>query len=267
VDSGVTEPGVLVGSYAYLAPEHISGAPLSASADVYALGLVLYEMLTGKRPPGDEDQRPLALRGDAPVLPPPSAHEPDVPGDLDDLTTRCLSWRSSDRPAISEIREALEKLLALEEARVVSRHREVTPASTSRRMKLLAAVGALALIGALAAVGLRPAAPGPAEIALVPFEAENDSPGSEVLSAFSTDGLTAGLQAAPGIRVSVVEPDLRAKPDAEILRILGARWLLRGRLSLDAGVFSFRPELSRADGTVVVRETVEHADPIEALDR
>jgi len=267
VDSGVTEPGALVGSYAYLAPEHIRGAPLTAAADMYALGLVLYEMLTGKRPPGDEDQRPLALRGDAAALPPPSSHEPDVPGELDAITTRCLSWDASLRPAISEIRQALEKLLALEEARVVSRRPEVKRASTSRRAKLLAAAGALAVLVALAVVGLRPAAPGTAEIALVPFEAENPSPDSEILSAFSADGLTAGLQAAPGIRVSVVEADLRAKPDAEILRILGARWLLRGRVALDAGVYSFRPELSRADGTVVFRETVEGADPIEALDR
>jgi serine/threonine-protein kinase len=265
VDSGVTEPGVLVGSYAYLAPEHISGAPLTASADVYALGLVLYEMLTGKRPPGDEDQRPLALRGDAAVLPPPSSHEPDVPGDLDAIATRCLSWNASDRPEICEIRGALEKLLALEEARVVSLRREARPAETSRRTKVLAAAGALAVASALAA-GFRPAAPGPTGVALVPFEVENPSPGSESLSGFSADGLTAGLRAAPGIRVSIVEPDLRAKPDAEILRALGAQWLLRGSFSIDAGIFSFRPELSRADGSIALRETLEGADPIESLD-
>jgi tetratricopeptide (TPR) repeat protein len=266
VDSGVTEPGVLVGSYAYLAPEHVSGSPLTASADVYALGLVLYEMLAGKRPPGDEDQRPLALRGDATVLAPPSSHEPDVPGDLDAITTRCLSWNASDRPAISEIRETLEKLLALEEARVVSLRREARPAAASRRTKLLAATFALVVIACALSVGLRPRAPGPTAVALLPFEVEHPSPESQSLSAFSADGLTAGLQAAPGIRVSTVEPDLRAKPDGEILRALGAQWLLRGTISLDAGVVAFRPVLSRANGSVVFRETVEGADPIETLD-
>lgn len=267
VDSGVTEPGVLVGSYAYLAPEHISGAPLTASADVYALGLVLYEMLTGKRPPGDDDQRPLALRGDAAALPLPSSHEPDVPGDLDAVATRCLSWNASDRPEICEIRETLAKLLALEEARVVSLRREARPAEASRRTKVLAAAGALAVIASALAAGLRPAAPGPTGIALVPFEVDGSAAESESLSAFSADGLTAALQTAPGVRVSLVEEDLRAKPDAEILRALSAQWLLRGRVSNDEGLAVIHHELSRADGSVVLRETVEGASPIDALEK
>jgi tetratricopeptide (TPR) repeat protein len=182
------------------------------------------------------------------------------------ITTRCLSWNASDRPAISEIRETLEKLLALEEARVGSLRREARPVATSRRPKLLVAASVLVLIASALVIALRPAAPGPTAVALVPFEVENPSPASETLSAFSADGLTAGLQAAPGIRVSVVEPDLRAKPDGEILRALGAQWLLRGSVSLDAGVFSFRPELSRADGSVALREAVQGQQAIESLD-
>jgi tetratricopeptide (TPR) repeat protein len=266
VDSGVTEPGALVGSYAYLAPEHISGSPLAAPADVYAFGLVLYEMLTGKRPPGDGDQRPLALRGDAAVPPEPSSHEPDVPGDLDAITLRCLSWRASDRPAVSEVRETLEKLLALEEGRVAPRRREVRP-TVARRTKLLAAASVLAVVASALAFVFRPAAPVPISVALVPFAVENGSPESASLSAFSADGLAAGIQAAPGIRVSVVEPELRAKPDEEILHALGVRWLLRGTAALDGGIAIFRPVLSRADRGVVLRETIEGENPIETLDK
>ncbi len=268
VDSGVTEPGVLVGSYAYLAPEHVSGAPVSAAADVYALGLLLYEMLTGKRPPGDGDQRPLSLRGDAAALPKPSSHEPDIPKELDAITTRCLSWDPSERPAISEVREALANLLAAEEARLVSLRREARPLSISARTKLLVLAGCLALAASAATVALRPtASKGPTEIALVPFEPTDSSTEGEILSAFTADGLLAGLQAAPGFRVSVVEPGLQKEPNVEILRALGARWLLRGGVSLDDGVLSIRSELTRADGSVAFRETIESADPVEALDR
>ncbi len=266
IDSEVTAPGVLVGSYAYLAPEHIRGEPLTASADVYALGLVVYEMLTGKRPPGDEDQRPLALRGDSVVVAPPSFHEPDVPKDLDAITTRCLSWNVSDRPAVSEIRDSLDQLLASEEARVVPLRREAKTTSV-RRGRLLGVGGTLVVVASALAVALRPGAPGPTGIALVPFEVEGSAPGSESLGAFSADGLTAGLQAAPGIRVSVVEPDLRAKPDEDILRALGVQWLLRGSASVDDGAVVFRPALSRADGSVVLQETFEGQHPIETLDR
>ena len=67
--------------------------------------------------------------------------------------------------------------------------------------------------------------------------------------------------------MSVVEPDLRAKPDAEILRALGVQWLLRGTASIDGAGVVFRPVLSRADGGVVLRETIEGSQPIETLDR
>ncbi len=268
VDSGVTEPGVLVGSYAYLAPEHVSGAPVSAAADVYALGLVLYEMLTGKRPPGDGDQRPLSLRGDSATLPPPSSHEPDIPVDLDAITARCLSWTPSERPGITEVREALEELLAAEEARLVSLRREARPVSTSARARRLLLAGALAVAASTAAFVLRPTpSRGPIEVALVPFEPASSSPEGSILSSFTADGLSVGLQAAPGFRVSVVEAGLQEKPDVEILRALGARWLLRGVVSVDDGVLSIRSELRRADGSVLFRETVEGADPIETLDR
>jgi tetratricopeptide (TPR) repeat protein len=265
VDSGVTEPGALVGSYAYLAPEHVKGAPVSAAADVYALGLVLYEMLTGKRAPGDEDQRPLAFRGDAAKLPPPSFHQPDVPEELDSVIARCLSWNARDRPEVSEVRATLEKLLASEEARLVTVRRDPRNALTRTKRLMLAGLLAVALAAFLA---LRPSTTGgPAEVALLPFEPETSIADGEILSAFSADGLAAGLQAAPGIRVSVVEPGLREKQDTEILRALGARWLLRGEVSVEGGTFSFRSELSRADGSIAFRETIEGPDPIEALDR
>jgi tetratricopeptide (TPR) repeat protein len=267
VDSGVTEPGALVGSYAYLAPEHVKGAPVSAAADVYALGLVLFEMLTGRRPPGDDDQRPLAFRGDAAESPPPSFHEPDVPEELDAVIARCLSWNASGRPSVSEVRQTLEKLVAAEEARLLSFRRDPRAALTRPKKLLILASGLLA--ASLAAfVALRSTTTGgPTEIALVPFEPDSSTPDGGILSAFSADGLSAGLNAAPGIRLSIVEPGLREKPDAEILRALGARWLLRGEVIVEGGIFSFHSELSRADGSIAFREAFEGKDPIEALDR
>jgi serine/threonine-protein kinase len=268
VDSEVTQPGVLVGSYAYLCPEHVCGTPVSAAADVYALGLCLYEMLTGKRPPGDDDQRPLAFRGEGAALSPPSVYEPDVPEELDAIVLRCLAWDESSRPAISEVRQALEALLLSEESRLVSRRRPPRSPSISARGKVLFLAVFLFAAASAAALALRSAAPeGPTEVALVPFESEDLSKDAEILSAFTGDGLAAGLQAAPRVRLSLVEPDLRKKSDAEILQALGAKWLLHGSVAFEGGRVSFRPELVRADGTVAFRDSIEGADPIEALDR
>jgi serine/threonine protein kinase/tetratricopeptide (TPR) repeat protein len=50
-DAMVTEPGMVMGTYAYMAPEQAKGLPVDARADIYSFGLVLREMLTGERPP------------------------------------------------------------------------------------------------------------------------------------------------------------------------------------------------------------------------
>ena len=79
----VTVIGDIIGTPKYLAPELVSGAPATAASDVYAAGVVLFEMLAG-RPPFDADT-PLATalaHRDQPV-PDVSALRPDSPADLD----------------------------------------------------------------------------------------------------------------------------------------------------------------------------------------
>jgi hypothetical protein len=127
---------------------------LTASADVYALASSS-TMLTGKRPPGD-DQRPLALRGDAAVIPPPSSHEPDVPGDL----TPSPRGASGTPPSGPRSRFGGAEKPALEEARLVScdarRDRRDFCAERRSRGGRRAAVIASALAAGLpAAPGLR----------------------------------------------------------------------------------------------------------------
>ncbi|MGH9334308.1 MAG: protein kinase domain-containing protein, partial [Vicinamibacteria bacterium] len=251
VDSEVTQPGVLVGSYAYLAPEHIRGDALTAAADIYALGLVLYEMLTGRRPPGDDDQRPLALRGEDAKLPRPSAHYPDVPAELDAVIVQCLSWKPEERPEVLEVRAALEKSLKEEEARTIP-IRRAEPASRTRA--LILAAGLMLALGAALAVALWHHVPEPTAVALLPFEVEAKEPRDEIFGAMSEDGLSAGLRAVPGIRVTVVEPDLREKPEAEILRAVGAEWLVRGKVSVEENGVRWHPELVGSEGRIEFRE-------------
>jgi len=80
VERGVTQPGTVLGTSNYIAPEQASGQPVNAQTDVYSLGIVLYEMITGELPfPGDnfvavamkQVQEPspsvLDARGDVPL--------------------------------------------------------------------------------------------------------------------------------------------------------------------------------------------------------
>jgi hypothetical protein len=96
-ESGLTQTGRFVGTLDYVAPEQISGGTVDARADVYALGCLLFKLLTGDVPyPRDgEAARLYAHLNDPP--PAPSLHATAVPMALDDVAIRAMSKQPSDR--------------------------------------------------------------------------------------------------------------------------------------------------------------------------
>ena len=82
----------------YAAPEQIRGESVDARADIYSLGCVLYELVTGQRPidaeTSHESPKPAALEPRA-----PSELVSDVPRELEDLLLAMLAQRPDDRPA------------------------------------------------------------------------------------------------------------------------------------------------------------------------
>jgi hypothetical protein len=96
-ESGLTQTGRFVGTLDYVAPEQISGGVVNARADVYALGCLLFKLLTGDVPyPRDgEAARLYAHLNDPP--PAPSLHATAVPMALDDVAIRAMSKQPDDR--------------------------------------------------------------------------------------------------------------------------------------------------------------------------
>jgi hypothetical protein len=96
-ESGLTQTGRFVGTLDYVAPEQISGGAIDARADVYALGCLLFKLLTGEVPfPKDgEAARLYAHLNDPP--PAPSLHATAVPMALDDVAIRAMSKEPGDR--------------------------------------------------------------------------------------------------------------------------------------------------------------------------
>ncbi|MEX5637999.1 serine/threonine-protein kinase, partial [Parafrankia sp. FMc2] len=86
----------VVGTPRYMAPEQITGQRLGPATDLYALGVVLYELFTGTRLAPPELPLPVLLRHHTEVVPPPP---PGVPAPLGALLLRCLAKRPEDRPA------------------------------------------------------------------------------------------------------------------------------------------------------------------------
>ncbi len=140
VTAGATVEGRILGTPGYMAPEQMEGRAVDGRADVFAFGVVLYEMVTGARPfAGDTAiERLVAVSRDAPV--PPSARRPGVPAALDRVILRCLEKRPGDR--FASFRDVLAAF-------------EAPPVPTPRARRLALALGGLgaALVG-IVAVGI-----------------------------------------------------------------------------------------------------------------
>ena len=109
--SRLTQEGMMVGTVSYMPPEQAMGGEVDGRSDLYSLGAMLYEMVTG-RPPfvGDET---VAIIGQHLNTPPvaPTWHNPEVPPGLEALILRLLEKDPGSRPASAEeVREALESI-------------------------------------------------------------------------------------------------------------------------------------------------------------
>jgi serine/threonine protein kinase len=143
-----TEPGIVIGTVGYLAPEQVEARSPTPATDVFALGCMLFEMLTGHLPferASSAHVMVALLHDDAPHLTPTS--EP-LMRDLDPLVQRCLQKDPHDRPhEAGELSIELRALLAGE--RISRALRAPLRRSRTRRI----AIAAVALITVLAFVG------------------------------------------------------------------------------------------------------------------
>ncbi|KAB1139062.1 protein kinase domain-containing protein [Micromonospora sp. DT46] len=98
--------GALLGTPAYLAPERLDNGQVSPATDVYAVGLLLYRMLTG-RLPWQASTTTQMLRAHMYNEPEPMPPVPGLPDEVRELVSRCLAKRPGDRPATAEVTRTL----------------------------------------------------------------------------------------------------------------------------------------------------------------
>ena len=94
----LTETGSVLGTAAYLAPEQAAGEEVTPAADVYAVGVVLYELLAGRTPHTAETLTQFLVRGQEQPIPELREFAPDVPEALEDVVMRCLARIPEYRP-------------------------------------------------------------------------------------------------------------------------------------------------------------------------
>ncbi|MEA2160447.1 MAG: eukaryotic-like serine/threonine-protein kinase [Solirubrobacteraceae bacterium] len=165
-EEGLTADGRVLGTTDYVSPEQALGQHVTGQSDLYALGVVLYEMLTGEVPFKGENQVAVAMKHVREMLPDVQSKRPEVSAALAAVVDNATAKRQEDRYADdAELIADLEDVLAIETARAGSATGEVTtvlrtlPSGTQRRIPfgirhrmgmLLAGLLVLALAGGAA---------------------------------------------------------------------------------------------------------------------
>ena len=111
-DTQLTKTGYVIGSPKYMAPEQILGKKVDERADVYSLGVILYELLTGVPPYSRGDHMSVMYQHVQGKARPPININKQLPPALNDLVVKCMSLDKAKRvQSMDELRLALEKFL------------------------------------------------------------------------------------------------------------------------------------------------------------
>jgi serine/threonine-protein kinase len=221
IDALETQAGTVFGTPRYMSPEQAQGKPLDPRSDLYALGVILYQMVTGRAPFDDEDAVVVMARHikTVPKLPRDVAPDVPIPSSLQRVIMRALSKNPRDRPPAAEtfIRAldlvadrdlpgvvdsgAAGAVLSGEVILVDDDDPLPTTASKARRRKWIAAISA----ASVAVVGL-----GVAGVLLVRRPSSETAPGKSAQTPFPTLAASAPASApsasgsAPAVPEAVV---------------------------------------------------------------
>ena len=236
----LTGAGSVLGTLAYLSPEQARGRTTDHRSDLYGVGLILFEMLTGQRPPGDDSSVPLALREADERCPAPSRLVSDIPAALDAIVLRCLERDPERRfPSAADLETALGGAAAGLSSSSASapRHRS-RPLQLVRASKARSVAAAAACVLALAAIwfwrsrppGPPPPAPPRPVIAVLPLDNVSKDPADDYLGVGMADSLLTHLAALPAVTVVSRSATLeqRGRPTRAVARDLGATYLVNG---------------------------------------
>ena len=165
-EEGLTVAGRVLGTTDYVSPEQALGQPVNGQSDLYSLGIVLYEMLTGEVPFHGDSPVAVAMRHVREEVPDVQHVRPELAAATASVVDRAVAKDTSQRyPDAASMAADLEEVLAIEASRSGQATGEVTsvlqtlPGRTRRRLPLRMRyparwVGSLALLGAIVAIAL-----------------------------------------------------------------------------------------------------------------
>jgi serine/threonine protein kinase/tetratricopeptide (TPR) repeat protein len=283
----VSRVGTVSGTPAYMSPEQLMGRPGTAQSDIYSLGVLLFELLTGRRPYDAPDLAGLALAVVSEPTPTAEAVDPSVPSDLSAAVARAMAKDPRARHAsalelAAELRRVdrelgaaatIDRTASTPSTRPFSGPVVASPAR--RRLPIL--LGGAAVIVALVVLGFAirlnrypppQTAPGDARIiGVLPLSNLTGDPSRDYVGVGISESVLTSLAALPSVTVISGNDTgkylTRREDTRTIARNLGATVLLAGSVLQATDVLSFSVKLLSADGTVLW--AAQYEAPREAL--
>ncbi|MEE8572448.1 MAG: protein kinase, partial [Gemmatimonadota bacterium] len=259
----LTTAGVALGTPAYMAPEQASADPhLDHRVDIYAVGAVAYELLTG-RPVFMGTTPQMILSAHVTEAPQPvTQHRDTVPAVLDQLVMRCLEKKPADRfQSAEELLPQLEALATPSGGMTPTQTAPVSAVPRADYWRLARLAGAAVVVAVAVLLGWNALRPGPPEITVLSIRPVTRAPELELYPAIAPDGGDVVYAAGTGLDLHLYVQDVgggRALPltaDRPGLQIL-PQWTADGR----SIVF-----FDAAPGGIVLQQIPRLGGPVQQL--
>ena len=263
-----TAPGTTLGTVAYMSPEQALGEAVDERSDIFSLGIVLFEMLTGRLPFKGATSTALALQIVQETAPVPSAVNRSVPRELDAIVAKTLAKRLDQRyESAATVAAELRSVAAILDVRgstgepsvsaVVRRppRRGYRPVIVAAVVFVCAGAGAWIVREPIRRLWHRMFGPGPAPvIAVIPLELAGADPSQTYFADGLTEDLISRLGQIPGLKVlgRSSTRDYRGRTPRDVAQELRASAVLTGSVRSQDNTIKVSLELiDPADGTAI----------------
>src|SRR3984957_1419773 len=228
---GMTQTGALMGTPEYMSPEQAKGEKVDARSDLFALGIIFYECLTGVSPFKAETAMAMMFKRTQEKATPLVQLEPSTPGVISDIVAKCLEIKPTER--YQTAREVINDLEAYtggaQRGTIIAPSRRISHAPPYQKWLVIGGIVVVLAAGGYFIhdrVVLRPGGSSagpvqPVSLAILPFRNTSGDPsidwvGNSVANILSTDvGQSAHLHTVPSDRLFQILKDLHVPPNAE----------------------------------------------------